>query len=215
MPRSLVIVLLIAPALALGLFFLFALPGGGDESTGGQCPASIQGSGDADIGGPFTLVDQTGRTVTEADFLGRPMIVYFGYTYCPDVCPLGLQSIAAALDQLTPEQAAQFQTVLISVDPERDTVEQMASYVVSPAFPEGLVGLTGTPEQVDAAVRAYRAYYARAEVEGATDYLVDHSSFTYLMDSEGEFARLFRHGQAPTEVAACLQDFLEESGAPS
>lgn len=173
----------------------------------------VTSTGRADIGGPFTLVDHTGASVTEADFLGRPMLIYFGFTYCPDICPFSLQIMAAALDQLPEDQRAEFQPVLITVDPERDTPEQLALYVTSNAFPDNLTGLTGTPEQIAAVAAEYRVIYRRALEEGAPEdsYTMDHTSLIYLMDRQGEFHSVFAHGTAPDDLAAALQDFLDEN----
>lgn len=170
-------------------------------------------SGRADIGGPFTLVDHTGTTVTEADFAGRPMLIYFGFTYCPDICPFSLQVMAAALEALPEDRRNEFQPVLITVDPERDTPEQLAQYIESPAFPANLVGLTGTPEQIAAAAAEYRVIYRRAQEPGAPEdtYTMDHTSLIYLMDRQGEFHSVYAHGTPPAQLAEGLQDFLEES----
>ena len=212
--------LLSAIAAAASLVAVFAIlaardmgGGGTDAAVGRSGPVRV--SGEADIGGPFTLVDQDGETVTEADFRGRPMLIYFGFTYCPDICPLSLQVMGAALDQLPDAMAERVQPVLISVDPERDTPQQLAQYVDSDGFPDNLVGLTGTPEQVRNAADAYRVYYARVESGGMSDYLMDHSSVIYLMDGDGEFVEVFPHGTAPDALAERLQHFLEENPAHS
>lgn len=176
--------------------------------------APVRMSGQADIGGPFTLVDHTGRTVTEETFAGRPTLIYFGFTYCPDICPTSLQVMAAALDRLTPEQRAQFQPLLITVDPERDTPEALAAYVQSPAFPDNLLGLTGSEEQIREAARAYRVYYARVEDDGTlAEYTMDHSSLIYLMGRNGEFVEVFPHQATPDQIASRLQQFLETNPA--
>ncbi len=207
-------------AALLGVFALLAVldtrGGGQGEVTAGAGGAPIRVSGQAEVGGPFELVAHTGETVTEQDFLGRPMLVYFGFTYCPDICPMSLQILDAALAQLPAEDAARFQTLLISVDPERDTPEALAQYVDTPAFPDGLVGLTGTPGQIRAAADAYRVYYARIEDDRSTaGYTMDHTSVIYLMDSKGELVDVFTHGAAPDTIAARLKRFLEEGGAGS
>lgn len=202
---------LIAALVALfGVFTLLlvrgAMPGGAPGT------AMVRTSGEAAIGGPFTLVDHTGATVTEADFAGRPMLIYFGFTYCPDICPFSLQVLADALSRLPEDQRGQFQPLLISVDPERDTPQVLAEYVTSPAFPDNLTGLTGTPEQVRAAAQAYKVYYARVEdPQSAGAYTMDHASLIYLMDGEGEFVDVFPHHATPDEIAARLQDFLQEN----
>lgn len=212
MPRPLIWLLIAAPAALMITFFTLMLSNSGTPTAR---PAGVHVSGEADIGGPFELVDQTGATVTDATYRGKAMLIYFGYTYCPDICPASLQIMAAALDQLSPEERAQIQPILITVDPQRDTVDQLARYVTSPAFPDGLVGLTGTEDQVATAAREYRVAFRRSGEEGSDDYLMDHTSIVYLMDADGEFADIFTHGTDPTAMAARLQDFLEEDGSSS
>jgi protein SCO1/2 len=172
-------------------------------------PAAEQAQAPADvpIGGAFTLVDQNGREVKDEEFRGRLMLVYFGYTYCPDMCPLGLTTIASALDALPVEDRDQVAPVFITVDPERDTVQVMKDYVGQ--FSPQLRGLTGSQEQVDAAVRAYRVYAARSSVEGADGrYLVDHSTFTYLMGRDGKYLAHFGHATPPEEIAQRIEEAL-------
>ena len=141
-------------------------------------------TGKALIGGPFNLIDQTGKAVTEKDFHGRYMLVFFGYTYCPDVCPSGLQVISAALDQLGPD-AEKITPLFISIDPARDTPEKMGAYVKS--FHPRLIGLTGSAANVDAAVKAYRVYAKKVpDDKNTADYTMDHSSVVYLMGPSGE-----------------------------
>ena len=155
-----------------------------------------------DIGGPFTLVDHTGRTVTSEDFRGRYRLVYFGYTFCPDVCPTALHTMMTAYAQLSPEAQAKVVPLFITVDPERDTVEQTRSYVA--AFHPALMGLSGTVEQTTAAAKAYKAYFAKVKQEDDKPYLVDHSSIIYLMDQEGRYHAHFGHGT----LADTLRDAL-------
>jgi protein SCO1/2 len=212
MQRPWIWLLIAAPMVTVITVIALIVSNGSESQTGS---GSVRTSGEADIGGAFELVDHTGRPVTEADFLGRPMLIYFGYSYCPDVCPFSLQIMAAALDRLDAEGRARIQPVLITVDPERDTVEHLAQYVSSPAFPDGLIGLTGTPEQITAVTRAYRVAYRRADSEEGSDYLMDHTSIIYLMGSDGRFVDIFTHGADPAMVAARLQDFLEEDGSSS
>ena len=161
---------------------------------------SSMAGGEAMVGGPFKLTDQHGAAVTEQDFAGRYMLIYFGYTYCPDICPLSLANMTQALDLLPPDQAEQVVPILITVDPERDTVEQLAAY--APLFHPRLVALTGNPEAIKAAARAYRVYYARAGDADSNDYLMDHSTFIYLMGPDGGYLRHFAHNAAPEEIAA-------------
>lgn len=173
--------------------------------TGAEMPApaagGVQIAQGVSLGGPFTLVDQTGKTVTERDFAGRPLLIYFGFTYCPDVCPTELGTIAAALDSMGPA-GEQVTPIFITVDPERDTPEAMADYVSR--FHPRLVGLTGTPEQVAQAARAYRVYYAKVQPRDSTAYLMDHSSFIYFVGSDGRVRNLFRPETTPEAIAAAV-----------
>ncbi len=160
------------------------------------------------IGGPFTLMDHTGRPVTDADFRGKWMLIYFGYTYCPDVCPTSLTTMVDALDLLG-EAGTKVVPVLITVDPERDTPAQLASYVA--AFGPRVVGLTGTAEQIAAAAKAYRVYYAKAKPKAGDGevYLMDHSSIVYLVDPQGKFHQHFASHQIDAdEMARRLRGIL-------
>jgi protein SCO1/2 len=143
-----------------------------------------------EIGGPFTLVDQNGRTVTDRKFLGRWLLVYFGYTHCPDACPTALNEMAVALGDLDPVKRAKIQAIFISVDPERDTPAVMKDYVE--AFDSGnIVGLTGTIEQVSAAEAVYRVRSQRYG-RGDGDYTMSHASTIDIMDPAGRFIALVR-----------------------
>jgi protein SCO1/2 len=190
-------------AVAVGVAVILATgtpqPEGSSEKAGGK----------ALIGGPFTLVDHTGETRTEADFRGRPMLVFFGYTHCPDVCPTGLQTMSDALDRLGP-LADRIQPLFITIDPARDTAEEMGKYIGH--FHPDLVGLTGTPEQVAKAAKSYRVYYAK-QGEGEADYLMDHSTFTYLMDAEGGYVTHFNHGVSADEMARRIREKLGGTGS--
>jgi protein SCO1/2 len=208
------------PAIALavsvvigGLLASAVLSRGGD---GTRQSGGVRVAGEAQIGGPFTLVNQDGETVTDETYRGKAMLIYFGFTYCPDVCPMSLQVMDAALARLNDAERAAFQPLLISVDPERDTPEALKSYVESDAFPDGLQGLTGTPDQVREAARAYRVFYARIEDDGvSTEYTVDHSSLIFLMDRQGRFVEVFPHATSPDQIASRLQQFLEENPVQS
>jgi protein SCO1/2 len=173
--------------------------------TGADMPApaagGVQIAQGVALGGPFTLVDQTGKTVTERDFAGRPLLIYFGFTYCPDVCPTELGTIAAALDAMGPA-GEQVTPIFISIDPERDTPEAMADYVSR--FHPRMVGLTGSAEQVAQAARAYRVYYAKVQPRDSTSYLMDHSSFIYFVGSDGRVRSLFRPNSTPEAIAAAV-----------
>ena len=163
------------------------------------------GRGVALVGGPFELVDHEGKTVRDDAFRGRLMLVYFGYTWCPDVCPTELQNMSAAMDLLG-EDAAEVAPIFITVDPERDTAATIADYRqhVHPS----LVALTGSPEQVSAAAKTYRVYYAKGPEERPGEYLMDHSSFVYLMDRKGGYLTHFAPATPPETMAARIREHL-------
>lgn len=201
MPRR--SVLLIAAV----LFAFAAALGAATLYVGQQGKSAATATGTALIGGPFTLVNQDGKTVTEKDFLGRYMLVFFGYTYCPDICPTELQVMTAALEQMG-EDAKKIQPVFVSIDPERDTPEVVKSYVEN--FGSGLVGLTGTPEQVAQAAKAYRVYYAKA-AEAGEDYKMDHSTIIYLMGPDGKFVKHFTYTTDAARLAQELKTLVTTS----
>jgi len=158
------------------------------------------------IGGPFTLEDGAGKPVTDRDFRGRYMLVYFGYTFCPDVCPTTLEAVAEAMDKLGPD-AAKVRPVFITVDPKRDTPAVVKKYVA--AFGSGITGLTGTPDEIASVAKAYRVYYAEHRTgPGPNDYSMDHSSVLYLMDPQGGFIAPVRADQSGDEIAANLKKLM-------
>lgn len=163
-----------------------------------------QGQGRADIGGPFALTDHTGAPITEAALQGKVSLIYFGYSYCPDICPTDLQSIGETLDLLGNE-LPDAQALFVTVDPERDTPEHLAGYVS--LFHPNLRGVTGTPDQIEAVKKEFRVYSKKvsAEEAGTTEYLVDHSAFIYLFDRQGHFVRVFGHGVQAAEMAAAMK----------
>jgi protein SCO1 len=156
------------------------------------------------IGGPFRLVDQNGKTVTDADLKGKWSLIYFGYTHCPDACPTALNDMSIALDELGPKRGA-VRPVFITVDPERDTPEVLKSYVT--AFDAPIMALTGDPEEIARAAKGYRVYYAK-HPEAGGDYSMDHSSVIYVMDPEGRFTASFTHQSTPEEIAERLKKLL-------
>jgi protein SCO1/2 len=161
----------------------------------------------AGIGGPFALVNGDGRAVTDQDFRGRWMLVYFGYTFCPDVCPTSLTVVAGALDQLAPAELDKIVPVFITVDPARDTAAVMKDY--ASAFHPKMVGLTGSDAQVAAVMKAYKVYAARAKGGDDATYTVDHSSILYLMGPDGRFVAHFPHGTTADDLAAALKKHLK------
>ncbi len=168
-----------------------------------DCRRGAVASGAAAIGGPFTLVDASGATVSDAEILTRPTLVYFGYAFCPDFCPTDLSRNALAADLLA-ERGVEVGQVFISIDPERDTPETVGDFAA--AIHPGLVGLIGSPEQVAAAANAYRVYYRRAD-DDPDYYLMDHSTFTYLMDPEHGFLEFFASDVSPDEIADAAECF--------
>ena len=172
---------------------------------GGQGPA-VQTSGKALIGGPFTLVDQTGKTVTDQDFRGRYMLVFFGFTHCPDICPAELQVMSASLDALGPK-ADSVVPIFITLDPERDTQAAMAAYVKN--FGPRFVGLTGSSEQIAAAAKAYRVAYSKFQQDKtSSDYSIDHSALVYLMGKDGEYITHFAYGTPASQMTETLRRYL-------
>jgi protein SCO1/2 len=160
------------------------------------------------IGGPFELTRHDGKRVSEKDFEGKYTLIFFGYTFCPDVCPAGLQVMTAALDKLGGE-ADQIQPVFITIDPQRDTPEVLASYIEH--FHPRLIGLTGSADDIAKAAKAYRVYYAKAKGEAdddPQDYLMDHSSILYLMGPDGTFVKHFTYTTDVEKLAEAIKSAL-------
>jgi cytochrome oxidase Cu insertion factor (SCO1/SenC/PrrC family) len=197
------IIVMAALAFVLGgLAALIAVPGARDLVIPKQLSV-----GQALVGGPFSLVDHTGKRVTEQDFNGRYMLVLFGFTHCPDICPSGLQVMSAALDQLG-NKANRVVPVLVAVDHERDTPEQLAQYV--PSFHPRLVGLTGTKDEIATAARAYRVYYKKVEdPKSSAGFTYDHSALIYLMGPDGKYVAHFNHGAGPDAIASRLKQLVK------
>ena len=193
---------LFAAALSLAL----AACSGGD----GSAPTEQPPLAGAQIGGPFTLVDSKGKTVRWSDFDGRYRIVYFGYAYCPDICPVDVQRMMqgyARFAKAEPKVARQVQPIFITIDPERDTPEVVGEF--TSAFSEDLLGLTGTPEQVAGAAKAFAAFYAKGETSPGGGYLMDHSRAAYLMGRKGEPIALLPIDAGPEAVAAELAKWTD------
>ena len=192
-----------APKLLLAPLLLLALPGCNPASSAEPPLAG------AAIGGPFELVDKAGDTVRWSDFDGQWRMVYFGYTWCPDVCPFDVQRMMQgynAFAEANPELAAQVQPIFISIDPERDTPAKVGEYTAN--FSPRLIGLTGTPEQIEATAKAFAVYYMRGEDRGDGNYLMDHSRAAFLMDPQGEPVALLPVEQSGEGVAQELTTWV-------
>jgi protein SCO1/2 len=178
---------------------------GAPDDVFAECRGSVVATGTASIGGPFTLVSETGTTVTEADVITKPSLVYFGYTFCPDICPFDAARNADAVDILA-GLGYDVQPVFISVDPRRDTPERLAEFTdfMHPA----MIGLSGSEEQVRAASQAYKTYYRKQDGDDEF-YLVDHSTFTYLVLPELGFVEFFRRETTPEQMAETTACFIE------
>jgi cytochrome oxidase Cu insertion factor (SCO1/SenC/PrrC family) len=193
---------------ARALFVIASLFGGGLAAAAEQ-PSAAQMMDDlmygrGSVGGPFTLTDQTGKQRSDTDFRGKLMIVYFGYTYCPDVCPTDLMAITRALDALGPA-AEGVQPVFITIDPERDT-KVLADYVS--AFHHSLVGLTGSPDDIRKVANSYKAFYVKVEDERSGNYAIDHAGIIYLMGRNGEYLGFMPPQTDPDRLTEILRKNL-------
>jgi protein SCO1/2 len=168
---------------------------------------NVRSVGQALVGGPFTLTDHTGKRVTDQDFRGKFVLMFFGFTNCPDVCPTALQVMAAALDKLGPN-AERITPVLVSVDPEHDTPSVLAAYVAS--FHPRLVGLTGSQSEIDAIAKAYRVYVKKVpDPKSTAGYTMDHSSIIYVLGPDGSYRMHFTHATSPDVMAGRLSGMLQ------
>ncbi len=170
------------------------------------------GSSVSGPGGPFTLTAHTGEHVSDTDFRGKYMLIYFGYSFCPDVCPLELQKLSTALYMLEQQgyDTSPLQPIFISVDPERDTVAELADYVQD--FHPSLVALTGTLEEIQKVAAEYRVYFKKRKELGVEGYLMDHQSVIMVMDQDGQFNRIFTSITSPQDIADTFKPVLEQSG---
>ncbi|SIT81000.1 SCO family protein [Pontibaca methylaminivorans] len=201
-----VAVVLVALAIAGVAWWQISGKAGGDRFA--QCRGSQVAGGAAQIGGPFELVDSQGRTVTDKDVITQPALIYFGYTFCPDVCPIDVARNAVAVDLLK-EQGHAVTPVFISIDPRRDTPEVVGEF--AEAIHPDMVGLTGSPEQVKAASQAYKTYY-QAQPSDDEYYLVDHTTMSYLVLPDEGFVEFFRRDTGPEELAGRAACFLDAAG---
>jgi protein SCO1 len=198
---------------ACALLLIAVLLGGGvlfcDVAAAEEQPSAAQVMDDlmygrGTVGGPFTLTDQAGRTRSDSEFRGKLMVVYFGYTYCPDVCPADLMAITQALDALGPA-AESIQPVFITVDPERDT-NVLKDYVA--AFHPSLVGLTGSPEEIRKVANSYKAFYTKVPTERSGEYSIDHAGVIYLMGRNGEYLGFMPPQTGPDRLTEVLRKYL-------
>ncbi len=202
--RILAPLLAVAVALAIaGTWYITRAPQSDDAFA--QCRIGQVAGGAGSIGGPFELVNAKGETVTDADVITEPTIIYFGYTFCPDVCPLDTARNAEAVDLLT-ERGISVTPVFISIDPKRDTPEVVGDFAYN--LHEKMIGLTGSPEQVRKASQAYRTFY-QAQDGDEDYYLVDHSTFSYLVLPEHGFVEFFRREVTPEQMADTVSCFVK------
>ncbi|WP_163269272.1 SCO family protein [Chelativorans alearense] len=173
---------------------------------GNRAPTGVQQvSGVADVGGPFTLTDETGKTVTEADLLGKPSAIFFGFTFCPDVCPTTLYELSGLIDELG-QDADRMNWVFISVDWERDGPEELREYLG--AFDERIRGFSGTEEEIEKVTKAYKVFYERAPTEDGGDYTINHTASVLLMDGEGRFFGTLGYGEDPQMMLGKVKRLL-------
>ena len=155
------------------------------------------------IGGPFQLTDHNGKSVSDRDYRDRYMLIFFGYTFCPDVCPTTLSTVTSAMEKLGPSYAKKVVPIFITIDPERDSVAVMKDYVT--AFSPDIVGLTGTPDEIAKVAKEFKVYAAKVKGDQPGNYTVDHSAILYLMGPDGKFVAHFTHGLSADDLAAGLK----------
>jgi protein SCO1/2 len=191
----------------LGTYLVYSDDWVAQDDRFAQCRETTVGG--ADIGGPFELVDEQGRTVTEDDVITGPTLLYFGYTFCPDICPTDNMRNAMAVEALD-ERGLRVKPVFVSIDPERDTPDRLADF--TDAFHDRMLGLTGTPEQVRAASQAYKTYFQKEDTEDDY-YLVDHTTMSYLMLPDAGFVEFYRRDVTPEEMADSIACFANAAAS--
>ena len=193
--------------LAASAGLAISLTGCGSEPTATVGKTVV--SGTADIGGAFDLINQDGVAVSEASALGKPQLIYFGFSYCPDICPTALQKMGAVQARIDPS-GDKLNYIFISVDPERDTPESLKLYITANGFPKGLMGYTGTLDQIEAVKSAYKVYSQKVPTpDSAADYTVDHSDIMYLMNKDGTFVEFFFGKSTVPEMAERVRTHLK------
>ena len=203
--KARIIRFLVFGSLALFLTGAYVLVTGSEQKTTSVSSKTSSVAG-IKIGGPYTLTDHTGKKVTDKDYQDKYKLIYFGFTYCPAVCPTELQKLSSALKKLGPVSES-IHPVFITVDPERDTVDVMNTYV-SHYHPD-LIGLTGTPAQIKNVLKSYKIYAAKVQDEDASDYTMDHSSFIYLMSPDDSLIKIFRTQDTAEYIASSTRDLIK------
>lgn len=201
---------ILGAALIIGCLAMIYGGGGRQDKiyTPGDETAAISGpaiTGDEVIGGSFVLINQNGKTVTEKDYHGKYVLLTFGFTYCPDICPTKLQDMSLAVDALE-DDAKWVQILFISIDPQRDKPAQMKGYVG--LYPNNIQGLTGTKEQIADIAKKFKVYYKRAEDTGDGNYMMDHSAQIYLLDPEGKFLEVFTSEADSNRITSVIKSHL-------
>ncbi len=193
--------------LAIGCISLVAIVVASFQKLGGSNAPRLMAVTQDAFGGPFSLTGHTGKTITEKTYAGQYKLMYFGFTFCPAICPTELSKMTAALNVLG-EDAKKIQPIFVTVDPERDTVQKMKSYVE--LFHPSLVGLTGTPDQISSMLKSYKIFAAKVDDPNLTEYTMDHSSFIYLMAPDGRLLHIFKIGDNADVMATTIRAWLEK-----
>ena len=201
--------------LIVALFVVTGLGGGSEQGRAAQSAeerAAAQAMDDlmygrGTVGGPFTLTDQTGRQRSDKEFRGKLLLVYFGYTYCPDICPTDLQQIGLAVEDLG-DASSGVQPLFITIDPARDTPDVLAQYV--PSFHPRLLGLTGTADEIAAVAREYKVVYTKYQPSDGSPYLIDHTGFTYIVDPSGKYRGVFPPGTPEDRMREMIKTILRQ-----
>ncbi len=201
-PKALILALAAAGVLATAGTLLVMRPAPRTLTSGPAIVGKTIRTGTATIGGPFTLISTNGESVSDQSYRGKWLLIFFVYTFCPDLCPTSLNDMSVALEKLG-RAASDIQPLFITVDPQRDTREVMAEYLKS--FDPRIVGLTGTQAQIDSVVKEYRVYAERQKAEGDDNYLVSHSGYIYLMDPRGTFVNVIQGSTSGEEIAAWVR----------
>lgn len=198
MKNTIIVLILVAAVFGAGFYFFLPVA---------HLPEELS-TGEAQIGGSFTLTDQNGKQVSDRQFRGKYMLVFFGFTSCPSICPVGMATITQVMEKLEVDgDASKVQPIFISVDPETDTPAKVKEYLSN--FHSSIIGLTGTPEQIKAVESAYKVYAAKsANKDMPGGYNVDHSGFIYLMDKNGEYLRHCSYDEKPEKLASDIEEAI-------